>query len=360
MSNSFTSTPTLVDPGRLTAGQTIRTTEIARLADLQNHIFAIGGTHNVISQTYDDDVFIQDSTTFVTMCQWAVPLLSKQHTTLVVNISGFCPTAANGTARLTLKMEDDTKYFSGNISITDESRYSAGFNQGTVTITGTHAGDVAFLSLEIKAPAGQEVVLTGVQAHWQALTSPLSTGTLQIDTRPYIPQGQNRQGADLPLSSRFGVETINNIETLRSRGRVLFNWSGVSGASSSSAITVAGAPPRAIGVGDLPSFYSIASLSSGTVENNLRVYAYVFVMGLVEGDSFDFMVMGNILAITQSEWSVFELDLMQDEHELSDQFGLSMYRVGPDERNANISGVASPTYPPSTSAHVAALTIIGV
>ena len=63
MSNSFTSTPTLVDPSRLTATQTIRTTEIAKLADLQNHCFAISGTHNVLSQTYDDSCFVQDATT---------------------------------------------------------------------------------------------------------------------------------------------------------------------------------------------------------------------------------------------------------------------------------------------------------
>ena len=359
MSNSFTSTPTLVDPSRLTAGQTIRTTEVARLADLQNYIFATGGTHNVLSQTFDDDCFIQDSATFVTMCQWTIPLLSKEHTNLIINISGFCPTATNATASLDLTMDDGTKY-TATISITDQSRYVSSFNQGVITITGTHAGDTAVLSLDLKAPVGQEAVILGIQANWQPLTSPLSTGTLQADTLSYIPQGQTRQGADKPLSSRFGVETLANINTLRARGRVLFNWSGVEGASSSAAITAAGAPPRGIGAGDLPTFYSPASVFSGTVEEGLTLKAYLNVKNLGSGDSFNFIVMGNTLTLTANGWSEFTLDLMQDELDLSDQFGLSMYRAGVDQRNANISGIASPTYPPSTAGYVAGLCIIGV
>ena len=359
MTNNFTSNPTLVDPSRLTAGQTIRTIEVARLADLQNYIFATGGTHNVVSQAFDDNSFIQNSTTFVTMCQWTIPLLSKEHTTLIVNISGFCPTSANATVAANLTMQDSTKY-TAIISITDQSRYISGFNQGTITITGSHAGDTALLSLDLKAPSGQEAVILGVQANWQALTSPLSTGTLQADTLSYIPQGQTRQGADKPLSSRFGVETLANINTLRARGRVLLNWSGVEGASSALAITSAAAPPRAIGPGDLPTFYSPAAIFSGTVEEGLTLKAYINAKNLGVGDSFEFIVMGNTLTISANGWNEFNLDHMQDELELSDQFGLSMYRAGLDQRNANINGIASPTYPPSTTGYVAGLCIIGV
>ena len=359
MSNSFTSTPTLVDPSRLTAGQTIRTIEVARLADLQNYIFATGGTHNVVSQAFDDNCFIQDSTSFVTMCEWTIPLLSAEHTTLIVNISGFCPTSANATVAANLTMQDSTKY-TAIIRITDQSRYISGFNQGTITITGSHAGDTAVLSLDLKVPSGQEAVILGVQANWQALTSPLSTGALLADTLSYIPQGQTRQGADKPLSSRFGVETLANINTLRARGRVLLNWSGVEGASSALAITSAAAPPRAIGPGDLPTFYSPAAIFSGTVEEGLTLKAYINAKNLGVGDSFNFIVMGNNLSVTANGWTEFELDLMQDELDLSDQFGLSMYRAGLDQRNANINGIASPTYPPSTTGYVAGLCIIGV
>lgn len=359
MSNSYTSPPTLVDPGRVTAGQTIRATEISRLGDLQNYLFAVGGTHNVVSQIFDDSCFIQDSTTNVTMAEWTVPLISREHDTLVINVSGYCPTAANATATLSLTMNDATKYAT-TISITDQSRYVSGFNQGTITITGSHTGDTATLGLDLKAPSGQEAVILGVQAHWQALSSPLSTGELLIDTEPFIPQGINRLSADLPLSARFGVETLANINTLRTRGRVLFSWSGVEGASSSQAITAAGAPPRGIGRGDLPTFYSPSALFSGTVENGLTVKAYLNVKNLGVGDSFAFIVMGNTLIVTANGWTEYTLDLMQDELPISDQFGLGMYRAGVDERTVNVSGIASPSYPPSTFGYVAGLTIIGV
>ncbi|MCW4019705.1 MAG: hypothetical protein NWF14_00530 [Candidatus Bathyarchaeota archaeon] len=359
MSNSFTSTPTLVDPGRVTAGQTIRTTEVSRLGDLQNYCFALGGTHNVISQVFDDSCFIQDSTSFVTMCEWTIPLISREHDTLIINVSGFCPTAANATAQFTLTMDDSTTY-STTISITDQSRYSSAFNQGTISVTGSHSGDTAVLTMELKAPSGQEATILGVQASWQALTSPLTTGELQINNRSFVPQGASRLGADLPLSARFGVETLANINTLRTRGRVLFNWSGVEGASSSLAITSAGAPPRGIGRGDLPTFYSPAAIFGGTVENSLSVRVCINVKNLGSGDSFSFIVMGNTLSLSANGWTKFEIDLLQDELPLSDQFGLSMYRAGVDERTANVSGLASPSYPPSTSGYVAGLAIIGV
>jgi hypothetical protein len=60
MSNSFTSPPLLTDASRVVAGQTIRTTEVARLADASNYAFAVGGTSNVLSQTWDDSSFRQD------------------------------------------------------------------------------------------------------------------------------------------------------------------------------------------------------------------------------------------------------------------------------------------------------------
>jgi hypothetical protein len=359
MSNSFTSTPTLVDPGRVTAAQTIRTTEVSRLGDLQNYLFATGGSHNVVSQAFDDLCFIQDSLAFVSMCEWKIPILSKAHDTLVINVSGYCPTAANATAQFTITMDDSTTYTT-TISITDQSRYSSVFNQGTITITGNHAGDSATLTMELKAPSGQEAVILSVQANWQALTSPLTTGELETENGSFIPQGINRLGADLPLTARFGVESLANINTLRARGRVLFNWSGVESASSALAITQAGAPPRAIGRGDLPTFYSPAALFTGTVESGLTVKAYINVLNLGVGDSFTFLLMGNTLTLSANGWTEFELDLMQDELPISDQFGLSMYRIGVDERTANVNGIASPSYPPSSSGYVAGLTIIGV
>lgn len=355
MSNSYTSPPTLVDPGRVTASQTLRTTELSRLGDIQNYLFAVGGCHNVINQIFDDSCFIQDSTSYVQMAQWTIPILSDKHTTLSINIQGYCPTAANGTAKIEVIIGAST--VSTEISITDQNRYISSFNSGTVTVTGS-TQETAVVRLSVKAPSGQEVTILGIQANWQALTSPLTTGSFSQGSDSFIPQGVGRLGADLPLTARFGVETIENINTLRARGRILFSWSGIEGASSSGAISAVGAPPRAIGVGDLSSFYAPAAIFSGTIENQLTVKVYVRALNITSSaDHFTINIMNNALAITAGGWSEFDIDLTQDELSISDQFGLSVYRAGTDEDNDQ---VASPSRLPSATGYVAGLVIIGV
>ena len=356
MSNSYTTPPTLVDPGRVTASQTLRSTEMSRLGDLQNYIFATGGTHNVLSQMFDDSCFTQDSTSFVQMAQWIIPILSEQHTVLNVNIQGFCIGAANVTAKIELIIGSST--VNTEISITDGGRYTSSFNSGSLTVAGSTA-DTAILRISVKAPTGSEVTILGIQANWQALTSPLSTGSLSQGSDIFIPQGLDRLGADLPLTARYGVETINNINTLRARGRVLFCWSGIESASSSQPISAAAAPPRALGVGDLSSFFAPAAIFSGTTENQLTVKVYVRALNISSSaDHFTINIMNNALPITSAgNWNEFDIDLTQDELSLSDQFGLSVYRAGADDDNFF---VASTTRKPSSTSYVAGLCIIGV
>ena len=81
MSNSFTSPPLLVDPGRVSASQTIRTTEASRLGDLENYCFAQGGCSDVINQYWDQEVLRVDSSTKVQICEWYIPRPSNIHGT---------------------------------------------------------------------------------------------------------------------------------------------------------------------------------------------------------------------------------------------------------------------------------------
>tara|TARA_R100001460_G_scaffold104441_1_gene150142 strand:+ start:1338 stop:2414 length:1077 start_codon:yes stop_codon:yes gene_type:complete len=358
MSNSFTSDPTLVDPGRLTASQTIRTTEIARLSDLANYCFATGGAYNVISQLYDDNSFCTNSNTFISMAEWRIPRISNLHNTLVINLQAFCPTAANATAEIDLDF-GSVKYTT-QISLTDEGRYNASFSSGTITATGVHADETAIVKLSLKAPTGQEVVLLGIQANWQALTSPLTTGELGQHNNTFTPQGQTRQGTDKPLSSRWGVEMLNNLNTLRRRPRVLFNWSGVHNTSSSSPINVRGAAPKAIGRGDLSSFYSEVALFAGTSEDdNLYLRVWTKLRNYSSGDLF-LDVMGNTLTLNSSDWQSHDIEFTVDEVARSNQFGLSMYRAGLDDTRAQINTVSSTLKPPSANPHISGLCIIGV
>jgi hypothetical protein len=358
MSNSFTSSPTLVDPSRLTASQTIRSTEIARLSDLANYCFATGGTHNVISQLYDDNGFCTSSNIFINMAEWLIPRISNEHNTLVVNLQAFCPTSANATAELDLYI-GAVKYTT-QITLTDQGRYNASFNSGTITATGAHTEEEAVLALGLKAPTGQEVVLLGIQANWQALSSPLTTGELGQHDDIFTPQGQTRQGVDKPLSSRWGVEMLENINTLRRRPRVLFNWSGVRNTSSSSAISVRGAAPKAIGRGDLSSFYSEVALFAGTAEDsNLYLRVWTKLSNYSSGDLY-LDVMGNTLTLNSSSWQSHDIEFTVDEVARSNQFGLSMYRAGLDDTRAQINTVSSTLKPPSANPYISGLCIIGV
>lgn len=358
MSNTFTSTPTLVDPGRLTASQTIRSTEIARLSDLVNYCFAVGGTHNVLTQIYDDTCFLQDSTSYVQMAQWLVPRISNVHNTLIINMQGYCPGASNATARLTYTI-DSTDY-SVEISITDQGRYTSNFNQGSINITGTHDDAEGVLKLSVKAPSGSEAVILGIQANWEALTSPLSTGQLLQYSDVFTPQGQARQGDDKPLTARWGVEMLENINTLRRRPRVLFNWSGVQNTSPQTDIDIEASAPKGIGRGDLSSFYSEVAIFGGTVEDSsLYLRVWTKLENYTSG-SINLEVMGNTLTLNSSSWQSHDVEFVLDEVARSNQFGLSMYHAGVDNTRTQINAVSSTLRPPSAFPYIAGLCIIGV
>ena len=364
MSNSFTSPPLLTDASRVTASQTIRTTEFTRLADSSNYAFAVGGTSNLLSQTWDDSTFRQNSTTFVEMCQWYIPQISEEHATLNIILNGFCA-VAGAQVRFTYTLASNS--YTTTLTITDTSRYSSGFVSGAINITAQNAVFAGVLSMEVKAPTGGEVEILGVMANWSPLTSPLSTGQLRSIGSLYTPQGQNRLAADLPLSARTGVEMINNISMLRRRPRVLFNWSGVEGVSSSEAISVAGAAPRTIATGDLESMYSEAAIFPGMRDDfTLDIFAYVHVIqngGTYSNLSLD--LLGQQITMNSTGWTSHTLQLRIDELPRSDDFGLSVYRVGLDNTAHNHSKLriygneidgTSGTFKP----YVAGLTIIGV
>ena len=360
MSNTFSASPTLVDPSRVTAGQTIRTTEIARLCDLQNYIFAMGGTHNVISQTYDDSCFVQDSTSFVTMSEWYIPILSRSHNDLVFNISGFCGTAG-AQVQVNLTFPISTNKYTTTIDITDTSRYGGGFNTGTITKPSTELEEFAYVTIDVKAPTGDEVEILGIQARWSPLTSPLSGGVKAIGSARFIPQGTQRQSADRPLSSRFGVETLENINILRKRGRVLLNWSGVASASSSSALSVAANPPIGLGILDRQVMFSEVALFSGMNEtDNLRIQIYVKAAGITSPDTISLDIFNHRLILTADGWTGFSIELVANEIDRSNEFGLSMYRVGVDSTDTNFNNLLSGYNPIASTPYISALSIIGV
>ena len=334
MSNSFTSPPVLTDASRVIAAKTIRTTEFQRLADQQNYAFAVGGTSNVLSQCWDDSCYRQNSTSFVTMCEWYLPQLSASHQTLKIRLSAWCPT---GGAQASFSFIVGGATYQQTITITDSSRYSSSFNTATINISSTHTDYSGLLKMEVKSPNGDDVEVLSVMAAWEPLASPLSAGSHWYQLARFTPQGQTRQGADLPLSARFGVEALENMKCLKTRPRVLFNWSGVESAASGSSLSVAAAAPRTIASGDLASMYSEAAIFAGMRDDPLLdIFAYVRVLqtsGVYSPITLD--LMGQRITINATGWTSHTLSFRLDELPRSNEFGLSMYRVGLDDSAHN-------------------------
>ena len=360
MSNTFTSSPMLTDPSRVTAGQTIRETEISRLADLQNYCFAVGGTHNIISQTFDDSCFIQDSQAFMDMTEYYIPILSRTHNELNIRVSGFCSTAgAYVNASLLFPVSSNT--YSTTISITDTARYGGVFNTGSIIKSATETEEFAILSFSVIAPAGDEVEILGLQANWTALSSPLTGGVQAVGASRFIPQGAIRQSANRPLSSRFGVETLENILTLRRRGRVLLNWSGVSNASSSSPLSIAANPPIGLGIGDQFFTFSEVALFSGMNEtDNLRIQIYLKAQNITPTATITIEVFSHRVTLIANGWTGFSLTLIRNELERSNEFGLSVYRVGVEESETNRANLLSALNPIASTPYISSISIIGV
>ena len=353
MSNSYTSPPTLLDPARTTAGLTLRTTEVSRLGDLQNYAYAVGGCGDVLNQYWDVDVFEIGSTSFVVACDWRIPRPSNVHNELKVRLSAH--TISGGSFKVSVTFASSSnKYTSSTVSITDTSRFQTAFQEATITVTGAETDLDVKLSLEVQAVSPGFVQLAFIQAGWTKLSSPLSAGALTQGSDSFTPQGISRLGADLPLSARFGVETLANITTLRKRPRTLFQWAGSQNARSGNN------PAQGLGIFDPQVMFSNVALFGGMNQiDGLEVKVFLDVVNYSAGSVID--IFGHRLSITSGGINEFSLKLRLDEIDLSDEFNLSMYRVGLDETPNNETLLLSVNNKINTSPlYIRAISIIGV
>jgi len=355
MSNSYTSPPTLVDPARVTASQTLRTTELSRLGDLQNYCFGVGGCGDVINQSWDNLTFRVNTTSLTDVCEWYIPRPSNIHNEFKLRIAAHTNQSGSlAGAKITFPLSGNT--YTATTSITDSSRFQTGFKELTINVTGSETELFCKLTLQVNVSLSSHYVeLALVEGRWSPLSSPLATGNLIQGTDSFTPQGVNRLAADLPLSARFGVNTINNITTLRKRGRTLFQWSGAF--TSMSGINT----PRGLGLFDPQVMFSSVALFSGMnqiSDLNLDVFINVenYVSGLVQVDIF-----GHRLTIAVNGWNSYSITLRMEELEISDDFKLSMYQVGFDSNvNNNKVLLSQNNLITSSPVYIKGLSIIGV
>jgi len=331
MSNSFTSPPVLVDPARVTAGLTIRSEEISRLGDMVNYSFAHVGCGNVINQAWHDEVFQFDNTTMTDVCEWIVPRPSAEHTEFKLRLMAHCTISGGGLAKVTVSSPISGHSDSTTITITDTSRFQSGFDVITVAISSVEQELYAEVTLSLDAPSGGLIEVAGVQAGWTPLTSPLTVRALDQYDEEFIPMGANRLGADLPLTSRFGVDMLNNIRMMRPRGRVLFSWSGV----DESRVVSTQAAAKGLGVFDTQLMYSDAVSFDGMPENGLDVDVWFYVENYDAADPLVVVAFGYRFTMAQAGWNSFGVAVRGQELPQSTDFRLPMYRSGLNESEIN-------------------------
>jgi len=200
MSNSYTSPPTLVDPSRVTAGLTLRTTEISKLGELQNYSFAQGGCVDVVAQAWGNAVFRVDATVKTVVCEWYIPRPSDHHNVFKFRIA--CHRSAAGSrigGAITFPLSGNS--YSSDIVITDTNRYSTVFEEVTISVTATESELFCRLTLFTDITSGY-IEIANVNGSWVDILSPLDPGVHQQGGDVFTPQGINRLGADRPLSAR--------------------------------------------------------------------------------------------------------------------------------------------------------------
>ena len=105
----------------------------------------------------------------------------------------------------------------------------------------------------------------------------------------------------------------------------------------------------------------MVALFAGMREEGLNVDIFIKVANLPSG-TLDFDIFGYRVELFQNDWNSFGLGLIVPEDlSMSDEFGLSMYRVGVDNTPHNQSVLLGTGNPITGSpAYIQAISVIGV
>jgi len=350
MSNSYTSPPTLADPATVTSGQPITELAPSRMGDLQNYIAAVGGCTNLINQCWDNGVFASSSATQVHVLRYRAPAISRAHLVLKVYIVAKAFTAAGS---IEIEATDGTSTLYHNVAC------PTGLQTLTFTLTfpgAALASDMIDLEVDIINGSGGSMEIRTIMAEWSAVASPI-TLLMVSGADTYKPMGINRLSTPLPLSSRFGVNSINNISMMRKRARVFLSWAGCLN------LAVTSQSSKGIGIGDIPILFSDIFIPDGVRDDDdLKLYAEIYVEQATVLDPMTVLIMGNRIEISSNGWSQHELDLNPEPIASSRRYGLPMYRVGFDDvavNQSNLDKLSTQAARNGTGAIITGLTIWG-
>ena len=354
MSNSFTSPPTLGSELTVVAGQPITEGAISAMSETANYLWAVGGSHNCLSQAWAEGQCEQKSTSYQLMLSYRIPTISNDHYDFHMHFIAL----GSGCIRSTLTL--------GASSYTSET-CSTGSGphviEQSVTITSASTATYATLEVEVKHVSGSSNrhELRCIAGHWVAKTSPVDTGARYLGTADeFIPFGINRVGNDNALSARWGVDMLRNIETLRRRPISYLSWSGVDNLLAAPTGSSDPAPALYLGLGDIFSLQVPVHIPQEVVEQgSYTIHLHAYLVDVVGSIEFDFM--GDRVSFTGNGWQTAEIEIqVEADADLSRLLDLNIYRIGPENTFDNTEALIDAGTVPWTAAKIQSLSIWGV
>ena len=144
---------------------------------------------------------------------------------------------------------------------------------------------------------------------------------------------------------------------MRRRARVFLSWAGCLNLPPTSQCS------KGIGVGDIPILFSDIFIPDGVRDDDdLKIYAEIYVEQATVLDPMTVLIMGNRIEISSNGWSQHELDLNPEPIASSRRYGLPMYRVGFDDvavNQSNLDKLSTQAARNGTGAIITSLTIWG-
>lgn len=354
MSNSFTSPPTLGSELTVVAGQPITEGAISAMSETANYLWAVGGSHNCLSQAWAEGQCTQKGTAYQLMLSYRLPTISNDHYDFHLHFIALGPGCIKSTLTL------------GASSYTSETcATGAGPHviEQSIIITSASTATYATLDIEVKHTTGtpNHHELRCVAAHWVAKTSPVDTGARYLGTTDeFIPFGINRVGNDNALSARWGVDMLRNIETLRRRPISYLSWSGVDNLLAAPTGSTDPAPALYLGLGDIFSLQVPVHIPQEVVEQgSYTIHLHAYLVDVVGSIEFDFM--GDRVSFTGNGWQTAEIEIqVEADADLSRLLDLNIYRIGPENTFDNTEALIDAGTVPWTAAKIQSLSIWGV
>lgn len=374
MSNTYDSTTILADPSSTVASKNVDFQTPQRIANGVNYAIATGSCYNVLSQSYSDKVFIQDSGFFTEMSQWIIPLVSDDHNTLETvihyDIQGsstackakFTLEVGAVSANLQLDLPSTAEIASGSFSIAMPSS-----NEYYATLTMYTRAD---------STASAEPIIKSVMARWITISSPVPAGTIkQYETTDLLtPMGTSRANSSNAFTSRYAHNVIDNITVLRKRLRSYLTWSNVYNSSSSLLPNAedSASPEVYLSVGHTRIMAGYPLAPTGYDElTHRKLELHVRSIGISGGFEFDFF--GNTISISAGagvvSWTIHTLNIDYEKLSRRGDITLPYYDASLDNTEQNMSTLPSyldfpnvlyPTVNNSSHGTILSLTLMGI